>query len=187
MSAIIAGIDIETTGLEQEKGHRIIEICCSLYDLDARQKRLTWSKRINPHRSILADAERVHGISISDLANCPSWEETAPTVQAILKKCHIIVGHNGDSFDFPFIAAELVRVGLQPPNPKTFDTMVNARWATPFGKLPKLQELCFALGIEYDPAKAHAAEYDVDVMMSALWEGIDRGAFILPTLQEKAA
>lgn len=36
--------------------------------------------------------------------------------------------------------------------------MENGRWATYDGKSPKLGELCFALGIEYDEGSAHAAE-----------------------------
>jgi len=66
------------------------------------------------------------------------------------------------------------------PHTEVFDTMTEGRWATPDGKLPKLQELCFALEVEYDTNKAHAAEYDVDVMMECLWKGIDCGFFTLP-------
>lgn len=184
MSTIITGIDSETTGLDQEKGHRIIEICASMYELESRRKLVTWTKRIHPQRSIQAEAQRVHKISINDLVGCPTWEEVAPKVFAIMSKSDIVVAHNA-MFDMPFIAGELIRIGMQVPNVMVFDTMTEARWATPTGKLPKLQELCFALGKEYDADKAHAAEYDTELLMECLWEGIDRGFFKLPLVNNR--
>ena len=43
--------------------------------------------------------------------------------------------------------------------------MAESRWATPDGKWPKLGELCFACGVNYNADEAHAAEYDVNKMM----------------------
>ncbi|KCY89039.1 hypothetical protein J831_3542, partial [Acinetobacter baumannii 25691_8] len=37
--------------------------------------------------------------------------------------------------------------------------------------------LCFALNIDYDPNAAHAADYDVDVMMQCFFAGLDRGFY----------
>ena len=83
-------------------------------------------------------------------------------------------------FDGPFIAAELNRIGVNVPDVHSFCTMENARWACPDGKLPRLGELCFAMGVDYDPAKAHAAEYDVQVMMDCYFKGLLRGFYQLP-------
>jgi hypothetical protein len=58
--------------------------------------------------------------------------------------------------------------------------MENARWACPDGKLPRLGELFFALGVSYERAKAHAAEYDIEVTMACLFRGLDRGFYQLP-------
>ena len=44
----------------------------------------------------------------------------------------------------------------------------------------RLSELCFALGVEYDPNAAHAADYDTEVLAQCLFAGIDRGFFKLP-------
>lgn len=184
---IVAGTDIETTGLDQEKGHRIIEICLNLYDLEKQNKLFSYVQRIHPHRAIDAKAQEVHGITIHDLANSPDWEEVAPRIQKILSKCDLVVGHNGDYFDMPFIALELMRVGLEVPRIKTFDTMVNGRWATSFGKNPNLGELCFALNIPYDADQAHGAEYDVDVMMQCFFEGVKRGFYDVELLKGEAA
>jgi DNA polymerase-3 subunit epsilon len=176
---IITVADLETTGFKQEKGHRIIEFCGSMYDYATRTKLRTYTIRINPLRDIPADASRVHGIFLEDLHEAPTWEKVAGLVSGILAKSSVMVNHNVD-FDAPFIGLELARVNAKVPDIQTFCTMKNARWATANGKNPKLGELAWALGVDYDPAKAHAAEYDVDVTAQCLWAGIDRGYFRLP-------
>ena len=176
---IITGIDIETTGLEVEKSHRIIEFCAILYDFETRQERIRFTQRINPHRTIDRKAFEVHGISAEDLASAPSWEAVAPKIAMIFEKTDIGVGHNGDWFDFPFIAEELVRVGAPLHDITLFDTMLKGLWATPTGKRPSLKELCFACDVEYDVEKAHAADYDVERMMACLWKGLDWGFYKL--------
>ncbi len=178
---ILASLDTETTGLDVSDGHRIIEICIRCYDLATRRLKLNFVQRIDPQRSIQTKAQEVHGISLEDLKGCPTWEKVAPKVQLILSRSAVAVAHNAQ-FDMPFIGLELARVGLDIPEPKVFCTMENGRWATPIGKLPSLQELCFACGIDYDKTKAHAAEYDVEVMTQCLWFGMDQGAFRLPVM-----
>lgn len=174
---IITGLDIETTGLEQEKGHRIIEVAASLYDLDTERLLGNFVQRINPQRSIDPKAQAVHHISFSDLALAPLWEEVAPKLAKIMDKSDLIVAHNGKGFDLPFICNELVRIGHRVPNVKVLDTMLDGRWATPMGKVPNLGELCFACGVDYDPAKAHGALYDVGVMMQSFFHAYKKGFF----------
>lgn len=177
---IVAGFDIETTGLEQAKGHRIIEVAAILYDLDTHASLGKFVQRINPQRPIDPGAQAVHGITFEDVASAPVWEEVAPKLQKILHKADLIIAHNGDGFDMPFVNAELNRVGLASVQTPTIDTMLRARWATPMGKYPNLGELCFACGISYDPSKAHAADYDVMVMMDSFFVGLNKGFFQLP-------
>lgn len=174
--ALITFLDTETTGLEQTEGHRLIEVCMRVYDLDTRRLKVNFVQRINPQRSIAAGAQAVHGISLADLAGEPLWEDVAPKVQKILTASTLAVAHNAE-FDMPFIGLELIRINLDCPPVEVFCTMEEGRWATPNGKLPSLKELCFACGIDYDPSKAHAAEYDVDVMANCFWRALDWGFF----------
>jgi DNA polymerase-3 subunit epsilon len=176
---IIAGCDTETTGFSAAKGDRIIEVSLGLWDFDTRAKLRDYTFRINPLRDIPEKATAVHGIRIEDLRDSPTWDKVAPAINAVLKKADLLVCHNVD-FDAPFIGEELIRVGQVPPPITTFCTMKNGRWATSNGKNPKLGELCWALKVDYDPAQAHGAGYDVDVMMQCLWAGVDRGLFQLP-------
>lgn len=185
MKPIVLGFtDIETTGLSQADGHRIIEIAVKLYKFDpatkARSEIGKYEQRINPGRSIDPAAQAVHGISFEMLAAAPRWEEVGPKFAKVLGHCQVGIAHNGDSFDFPFIGNELLRIGCAVPDLRTLDTMLQARWATPMGKVPNLRELAFACGVDYDPAKAHAAMYDVDVMAQCFFVGIDKGFYTIP-------
>lgn len=175
----IIGLDTETTGLEVEKGHRIIEIAMLTYDLDTRKLVDSWVQRIDPERSIDPDAQAAHGIGYAELVGQPKWEDVAPEVARRLAGADLLVAHNM-GFDGPFIGSELMRVGLEVPNVHSLCTMENARWACPDGKLPRLGELCFALNVAYDSAKAHAADYDTTVTMDCFFKGLDRGFYELP-------
>jgi DNA polymerase-3 subunit epsilon len=181
---VIGGLDIETTGLKQAEGHRIIEVATKLYryspDTGAIATVGQFEQRINPGRSIDPAAQAVHHISFEMLEGMPRWEEVAPKVVKLMSACDVIVAHNGDEFDLPFIGNELLRVGQPVPDVRTVDTMVHGRWATPLGKVPNLRELCFATGVDYDPSKAHAALYDVDVMMECFFIGLKGGFYKLP-------
>lgn len=174
---LAVGLDIETTGLSVVDGHRIIEVAALRYDLLTGELVDKLVTRVNPERSIDIDAQNVHGIKLEDLEHEPLWPSVAPDVHAFIRSGKVVVIHNAQ-FDAPFVDAELMRVGLQfPVEPAVFCTMENGRWACFDGKLPRLQELCFALGVHYDTTKAHAAEYDVAQMMSCFFRGLKRGFF----------
>lgn len=166
---IVTGLDIETTGLSAERGHRVIEIACTLHDFHTGKTLGKWSQRIDPKRSIDAKAQAVHGISLDDLKGQPDWETVAPNLVKLLKKTDLLVAHNGDGFDLPFIIHELDRIGLEVPDVATYDTMTGCYWATPDGKPPSLRELAHSLGYVYDEKQAHGALYDTALLMKCFF------------------
>jgi DNA polymerase-3 subunit epsilon len=178
---LIAGLDIETTGISQPDGHRIIELALDIYDLHAEQRVGSFVTRVNPQRPIDPEAQEIHGISFDMLAHEPLWGVVAPKVSALLSRCHYVVAHNGEGFDLPFVYGELLREGQALPPVGLVDTMLQGRWATADGSLPNLGALCFAAGVSYDPSKAHGALYDVEVMMASFFAQFKRGFFQLPT------
>lgn len=181
----IIGLDTETTGFEAPEGHRIVEVAILTYDFATRKLEEAWVQRINPDRNIPAAASAVHGITFDMVSACPKWEDVAATVAAKMNAAAIGVVHNA-AFDGPFLAHELQRAGVMLPTIDLFCTMENGRWATPDGKSPRLEELAFALGVDFDAAKAHGAEYDVDRMMACFFAGYDRGFYNVPTLHRVA-
>lgn len=168
--------DTETTGINEPQ-ERIIETCLMQFDLDTEEHIKTWLWRCNPMCKIQAKAQKVHGISLADLENEPTWDIVAPAIRGVIEPSCGFVAHNGDDFDVPFIDREMKRVGQNIVWPKTFDTMRQARWATANGKNPRLGELALALDVPYDPSSAHAAEYDVDVMANCFFAGRRLGWF----------
>ena len=174
MTEIFAAIDTETTGL-LAPDHRIIEVYIEL--IRGSSTIFTYEQRIDPQRLISADAQRVHKISASDLIGKPTWDTVGPVVHKILSKADGYLWQNGDDFDGPFLDQELKRIGLSLPKRPAIDTMKAGVWATPDGKKPSLQELCFACGIDYDPALAHAAAYDVQKMVGCYLRGSEWGFF----------
>jgi DNA polymerase-3 subunit epsilon len=174
---LLVGLDLETTGLDQSAGHRIIEVAALLYELESARFMGKYVQRVNPQRPIDAAAQAVHGITFDMLANEPTWEQVAPNVHRILTAAQYMGGHNVRGFDWPFLSGEFQRIGMAVPKLELIDTMEEARWATPLGKLPNLGELCFACGVDYNPALAHAAEYDISVNMQAYFAARAMGFF----------
>lgn len=172
----IAGYDTETTGLAPGD-HRFIEVAILTYDLKTEALIDRYVQRINPQRSIDAGAQKVHGISLQALSGCPYWQDVAPEVHKRLEDADLIVAHNGDGFDMPFTNYELRRVGLPEITTPTVDTMLQGRFATPNGAVPNLGLLCQACGVAYDPSKAHAADYDVEVMIRSFFNARRWGQF----------
>ena len=69
-------LDTETTGLEADQGHRIIEIGC-LELINRRPSGNNYWKYLNPDREIDAGAVQVHGITNAFLADKPRFHELA--------------------------------------------------------------------------------------------------------------
>lgn len=169
---LIAGVDIETTGLDPNKA-RIIEIAIALFDGEGK-KIGCYEQRFNPRMAIDPKAQAVHGITLESLQDCPLFSEHAERIAKLLSKIDVLVGHNGIGFDFPFIKAELKRAGFIMPDVIEFDTMLDGRWACEDGKQPRLSELAFACGFSYDTQHAHSALYDTELMMECFFYARDK-------------
>lgn len=174
----VTGMDTETTGLDIEGGDRAIEIAALIMDVCEEKIVFKYVQRFDPKCPIHPKAQAVHGIAYADLVGEPLFPSAIPTLQKIATASPVWLAHNA-AFDSKVVAAEFKHAGVPLPGITMLDSM-DARWATPNGKSPSLRELCFSLGIEYDPTKAHAAEYDVIVLLQAWLQGYKRGFFTHP-------
>ena len=96
-------LDTETTGLEVEKGHRIIEIGGVV--MNGRKKTSeTFHVYINPQREIDKEAQAVHGISNEDLQDKPIFSEIAEDLLEFIDGSTLVI-HYAD-FDVGFLDAE---------------------------------------------------------------------------------
>jgi DNA polymerase III subunit epsilon len=104
--------DVETTGTDR-RSDQVIELCIQFGLGDPRGSGAppsrTW--RIRPSVAISPGAQAVHGISMEDLAGCPSFGELAEELRAIFDRAEVLVGYNL-TFDIDMIQAEYERLGL---------------------------------------------------------------------------
>ena len=97
-------LDTETTGLEVDKGHRVIEIGAVV--MNGRKKTSeSFHVYINPQREIEKEAQQVHGISDDDLIDKPLFSEIAEDFIEFIDGATLVM-HNAD-FDVGFLNAEL--------------------------------------------------------------------------------
>lgn len=108
--ARLVAVDTETTGLDPEQGHRLIEVAAVAIENGALGA--DWSSLVRSDRPVPPDASAVHGITDPMLAGAPAPAEVARTLRAACGDATLVL-HNA-AFDLPFLAA-LLRAGGEPP------------------------------------------------------------------------
>lgn len=157
--------DIETTGIRSDK-EKIVEIAA----YEPLEKR-TFSSLVNPQMPIPQEASSIHGITDGMVANAPTF---GTVIQDFLSFCSpdfVVVAHNGDAFDIPFVEAECKRAGVTLPSFRSIDTLKWSRKYRP--DLPKhtLQFLRETFQIEAN--QAHRALDDVMVLYQVYTKLVD--------------
>ncbi|MGN6105051.1 MAG: 3'-5' exonuclease [Kofleriaceae bacterium] len=100
--------DCETTGTDRVQD-QVIELCIQR-GLEDDAPSQTW--RIKPAVPIHPGAQAVHGISMADLEDCPSFGAVVDEIIAAFADAEVIVGYNL-AFDIDMLQAELARLGRQ--------------------------------------------------------------------------
>ena len=98
-------LDTETTGLDVDSGHKIIEIGC-IEIIDRRITRNSIHKYINPQRLIDEKAYEVHGISNDDLKDKPIFDDIIGEFMLYISDSPLII-HNAP-FDLGFLKSEYI-------------------------------------------------------------------------------
>ena len=97
-------LDTETTGLEVQQGHRIIEIGAVLLN-DRKKSEEHFHTYLNPSRLIDEEASKVHGIMNEDLIDKPYFEDVAEEFLEFIDGSTLVI-HNA-AFDVGFLNNEL--------------------------------------------------------------------------------
>jgi DNA polymerase-3 subunit epsilon len=115
----LAFFDIESTGLNVAKD-RIIEICILKVNPNGSTETKTWL--LNPDYPISAEASAVHGYTNEDLADKPTFKQTAKEISRFLDHCDLS-GYNALKFDIPMLVEEFLRadVDFEVSNRKMID------------------------------------------------------------------
>jgi DNA polymerase III subunit epsilon len=153
--------DTETTGLDPQRGDRMVEIgCIEMVNRVATGR--TFHAYFNPERDMPAEAEAVHGLSAAFLGDKPRFAEKAAELLEFIGDCPL-VAHNA-GFDFGFLNAELALCSLDPVcRTRMVDTVAIARTRHPGAKL-SLDALCTRYGIDRSHRTRHGALLDAELL-----------------------
>jgi DNA polymerase-3 subunit epsilon len=149
--------DTETTGLEPERGDRIIEIAAIELMRDLPTGRV-FHRLIDPERDVPEEATRIHGLTRGDLIGKPRFAEIAEELLAFLGDDKL-VAHNAP-FDFAFLDSELHRLGAPKlDRVRMVDTLALAKQRFP-GLPNSLDALCRRFAIDLSERTTHNALLD---------------------------
>ena len=153
--------DTETTGLEPQQGHRIIEVAALELVNDLPTGR-HFHALIDPERDIPEDASRIHGFTNAHVAGKPRFATVAADLLAFFGDGKLIA-HNAP-FDFGFIDAELARSGMPAlDRERMVCTLVLAKSRFP-GMPNSLDALCRRFAIDLSARGTHNALLDCKLL-----------------------
>jgi DNA polymerase-3 subunit epsilon len=166
-------LDTETTGLEVEQQHRIIEIGC----VEVFNRRLTgrtFHRYLNPERDIDEGAQAVHGLTRERLAREPTFAHIHEELLEFVRDAELVI-HNAP-FDIAFLNAEFGRLGtaaVAAPGAaraakitdvcRVLDTLALARQMHP-GQRNSLDALCKRYSVDNSHREYHGALLDSRIL-----------------------
>jgi DNA polymerase-3 subunit epsilon len=158
-------LDTETTGLEPEQGHRVIEIGC-VELVNRRKTGRRFHRYLRPDRLIDRAAQHVHGITDDFLAQQPRFAEIVDELIEFISGAELVI-HNA-AFDIAFLDHELKRL----PGPlrqmsdlcTVIDTLPLARQMHP-GQRNSLDALCKRYDVDNSHRELHGALLDAQILL----------------------
>jgi DNA polymerase-3 subunit epsilon len=160
-------LDTETTGLEVEQQHRVIEIGC----VELFNRRLTgrrFHRYLNPERDIDEGAQAVHGLSREQLSKEPTFAQIHAEFLEFVQGAELVI-HNAP-FDVAFLDAEFGRLGAAAAAPlkvtdlcRVLDTLALARQMHP-GQRNSLDALCKRYSVDNSHREYHGALLDARIL-----------------------
>jgi DNA polymerase-3 subunit epsilon len=160
-------LDTETTGLEVEQQHRVIEIGC----VELLNRRLTgrrFHRYLNPERDIDQGAQAVHGLSREQLSKEPTFAQIHAEFLEFVRGAELVI-HNAP-FDVAFLDAEFGRLGAAVAAPvrvaelcRVLDTLALARQMHP-GQRNSLDALCKRYSVDNSHREHHGALLDARIL-----------------------
>jgi DNA polymerase-3 subunit epsilon len=154
-------MDTETTGLDPDEGHRIVEIG-GVELLNHMPTRETYHVYINPERSMPTEAFEVHGLGDEFLSSKPVFRDVAQGFLDFVGDARLVI-HNA-SFDMKFLNAELSWCDLPNiPMAQATDTLAIARRKFP-GAQNSLDALCRRFSVDNSMREKHGALLDSEIL-----------------------
>ena len=157
-------LDTETTGLDVDEGHRIIEVGC-VEIMDRRLTRRHFHRYVNPERDIDDGAFQVHGITREFLQDKPVFADIWQDLVEFIDGAELIM-HNA-LFDLRFINQEMAYVstslGVVSDYCPVLDSLELAREKHP-GQKNNLDALCKRYSVDNSQRDLHGALLDAEIL-----------------------
>ena len=155
-------LDTETTGLDPDDGHKIIEIGC-IEIINRKVTDNTFHKYINPLREIDIEASKVHGLTASNLSDKPIFHDIYEEFLEYISDSPLII-HNAP-FDIGFLKKEFEYLKTKDTFIKNeiIDSLKLARKISP-GKKNTLDALCERYSVDNSDRNLHGALLDARLL-----------------------
>ena len=160
-------LDTETTGLDPQDGHRIVEIgAVELHNHVPTGN--VYHQYINPLITMPDQAFAIHGLSDIFLSDKPKFSEIAKEFLDFIGSAKLVI-HNA-AFDIKFINAELKRIDKEEITfDRATDTLAIARKKFP-GSPASLDSLCRRFKIDNSARVVHGALLDSQILAEVYLE-----------------
>lgn len=154
-------LDVETTGLRFQEGHRVCEVGAVLYGPSGLLA--AFHSLVNPEREVPEEAQRVHRIPPERLREAPAFREVASLLVQFLD-AYPVLAYNAN-FDVGFLNFELTRHGLPPLANPVVDVLELARRLNVMEASTgyQLERVARKMGVSYENRRSHRALYDAQV------------------------
>jgi DNA polymerase-3 subunit epsilon len=157
-------LDTETTGLEVEEGHRILEIGC-VEIVGRKLTRRHYHQYINPKRESDDGALEVHGITSQFLADKPVFADVWENFFQFVNGSELVI-HNS-AFDIGFLNREMHlydrSLGKLTDYCSVIDSLALARNKHP-GQKNNLDALCKRYSVDNSQRQLHGALLDAEIL-----------------------
>ncbi|MEP7029609.1 MAG: DNA polymerase III subunit epsilon [Pseudolabrys sp.] len=161
-------LDTETTGLDPNQGHRLVEVGC-IELLNRIPTGAVFHAYLNPERDMPAEAFAIHGLSLEFLKTHKRFADIVDEFLAFIGDDTPLVIHNA-SFDHGFICAELKRIDrVLIGRERLVDTLQLARRKNAVGPY-NLDALCARYGIDNSRRTKHGALLDAEILAEVYLE-----------------
>ncbi len=157
--------DVETTGLDPKKGHRIVEIAGVRVENGMVLPEKTFTSFVNPERDIPWETKQIHHIGDEDVAGADTIMTVLPSFLQFAENS-LLVAHNA-SFDMGFLTNEKEFCWGYVDLPECFCTMRLSQSVFPTAFRHNLDALSERLGL-VKPSNRHRALPDVLLTAEAL-------------------
>ena len=160
-------LDTETTGLDPQDGHRIVEIgAVELHNHVPTGN--VYHQYINPLITMPDQAFAIHGLGDEFLSDKPKFSEIAKEFLDFIGSAKLVI-HNA-AFDIKFINAELKRIDKEEITfDRATDTLAIARKKFP-GSPASLDSLCRRFKIDNSTRVVHGALLDSQILAEVYLE-----------------